>query len=101
MQLYEGNMKYQVGQKVTVRHDLEQRRYYSSENDSHNFVMPEMYDLRGREVTIEGYNDSQYYIVEGRYRWVDAMFEEPNDEVALVDIGAASEAFEALMGASR
>lgn len=68
--------KYNKGDKVLVRPDL-QRKHYSMEDDSENqnVATDEMLEFCGKIVTIFDFSGSgQYYIAEGRYKWTDEMF---------------------------
>lgn len=92
-------MKLKIGQKVKVRRDLEKISYHSSENNESNAVMSEMMGLRGEIVTIKDYDDGQYHIVEGSYRWVDTMFEPLEDDFDknLVDTAEIANAFNTIL----
>lgn len=65
-------MKYKVGDKVKVREDLEEDRYYG--NDIFTRLMR---DYKGKVVTIEKCTDNGYMIEEDKRGWyfTDEMFE--------------------------
>lgn len=66
--------KYQVGDKVLVRDDLEVGENYSMENGkSFNSFVIDMNKLSGKVVTIES-TDYQYRIEELNFGWTDEMF---------------------------
>lgn len=68
-------MKYNVGDKVRVRRDLESRKYEGTPyGDS---VTKEMLAFRGKTVTIKECFQ-KYYLEEDnqRWYWVDGMFED-------------------------
>lgn len=69
--------KYKVGDKVRVRSDLKEDKWYSMEDDSHsNVVTGSMAKLRGEIVTIIKIEDGQYRIEGSSYvKWTDRMFE--------------------------
>lgn len=74
-------MKFKIGDKVRVRKDLTDYSYkYRMENSNHGgWVAIEcMCALRGKTVTISGFNENEncYYIEElPNLRWTDEMFE--------------------------
>lgn len=69
---------YKVGDKVRIRKDLiEKEEYYMDDGITHDMVTPEMFNHRGKTVTI------QRITTRGKYRiaefcqnlnWVDGMF---------------------------
>lgn len=75
--------KYKVGDKVRVREDLIVGNNYSNEEgtlfaDTYDSVVADMYDLRGKEVTITRVNENSYgkYHISGSARnWTDGMLE--------------------------
>lgn len=73
-------LKYKVGNKVIVRKDLDEYKYYRMEHkeDIRNTVTSEMYALRGQIVEIEDINERiEQYKVKGSFdvHWTDEMFE--------------------------
>lgn len=65
-------MKYQVGDKVLVRSDLEEDKTYGNE-----IVMSDMLSFRGKIVTIKHIDHSDYYQIEedpDQWYWTDEMF---------------------------
>lgn len=71
-------MKYQVGDKVLVRSDLEEGKKYGDE-----VVMSDMLFFRGKIVTIEHvYHPYGYRIKEDpdQWHWTDEMFDEKESE---------------------
>lgn len=76
-------MLYEVGDKVTVRNDLEEKKYGNSYD-----VVPkcsateQMVAMAGKTVTISEIDETwqRYEIAEDEYHfcWVDDMFEKPN-----------------------
>lgn len=79
-------MRYQVGDRVLVRADLEPSpRIYCMQDDpsSANTVVSEMMQFAGTIVTID-YCGLQYQIKEvGVWGWTDEMFEGLADECAI------------------
>jgi len=68
--------KYQPGDKVRVKSDLEDRNY-SMENSGVGWaVMPVMKLLRGKDVTIKEASPDGYTIESSPFKWTDEMFEE-------------------------
>lgn len=69
--------KFKVGDKVRVRSDLKEDKWYSMEDDSRrNVVTGSMAKLRGEIVTIIKIEDGQYKIEGSSYvKWTDRMFE--------------------------
>lgn len=71
-------MKYKIGDKVRVRDDLRLGEVYKMDNGTdYDSVVFEMLKLKGKEVTISTYTDSNKYLVsEDRdcWNWTDEMF---------------------------
>lgn len=68
-------MRYQVGDRVVVRHDLEEnKRYYMNDGNSCDVATSEMVELAGQTVTISA-ACGKYNIKECRWYWTDDMFE--------------------------
>lgn len=66
-------MKYNVGDKVKVRKDLEVGESYSGILFFHS-----MDKYKGKEMTIEWTSDADHYLLvedDGGYSWIDEMFE--------------------------
>ena len=72
-------MRYKPGDRVVVRHDLEEgKRYYMDDGGLCDIATSEMVELAGQTVTIRerpSPTDGKYYIKEGRWYWTDDMFE--------------------------
>lgn len=69
-------MRYQVGDRVVVRHDLKEgKRYYMGDGDSCDVATSEMVELAGQTVTICERPGGKYHIKECRWYWTDDMFE--------------------------
>jgi hypothetical protein len=68
----ERGMKYEVGDKVKVRSDLQHGQAYDG-----CLVTKEMEQLSGKTVTISYYSDNsdRYDIKESYWKWTDEMFE--------------------------
>ena len=71
--------KYRAGDKVMVRDDLEIGNYYSGGNYTHNCVVEDMADFKGKVVTIARVcEDGEYELEEDdspcAYSWTDGMF---------------------------
>lgn len=76
-------MKYQIGDKVKVREDLEiDESYWMEDLNEMDAVVDEMYELRGTVVTIVEDSHGKYEIAEddGFWYWTDEMFEELANE---------------------
>lgn len=71
-------MKYKVGDKVRVRSDLVDGKYYGG-----TAVVRNMADMGGMVVTIERVRERTYLIEEGSkgYNWTDEMFESVEEEL--------------------
>lgn len=71
-------MKYKVGDKVRVRPDLVDGKYYGG-----TAVVRNMADMGGMVVTIERVGERTYLIEEGSkgYNWTDEMFESVEEEL--------------------
>ena len=68
--------KFNVGDVVTVRNDLEIGEWYG-END----VVREMLKFRGKQVEIEAVLENNQYLIKGdTWSWTDEMFEEGKEE---------------------
>lgn len=61
-------MKYKIGDKVRVREDLEECKFYGF-----NFNK-KMAELKGKVVEIEDVGSTSYSIKEDRYFWAEEMF---------------------------
>ena len=71
-------MKYEVGDIVKVREDLQ-----ASNGDTFDlYVLPEMVELAGKLVTISYVGDDYYRIEEDdkEYMWIDRFFENDDEE---------------------
>ena len=71
-------MKYQVGDKVLVRSDLEEGKKYGDE-----VVMSDMLFFRGKIVTIEHVDHPCCYRIKedpDQWHWTDEMFDEKESE---------------------
>ena len=71
-------MKYQVGDKVLVRSDLEEGKKYGDE-----VVMSDMLFFRGKIVTIEHVDYPYCYRIKedpDQWHWTDEMFDEKESE---------------------
>ena len=71
-------MKYQVGDKVLVRSDLEEGKIYGDE-----VVMSDMLFFRGKIVTIEHVDHPCCYRIKedpNQWHWTDEMFDEKESE---------------------
>ena len=69
-------MRYQVGDRVVVRHDLKEgKRYYMDDGDSCDVATGEMVEQAGQTVTIRERLGGKYHIKECRWYWTDDMFE--------------------------
>ena len=68
-------MKYKVGDKVTIKKDLNADTHYTDRC----WVVKEMEKLAGETVTIDHIYDGYaiYGVEENEWDWVDEMFEEP------------------------
>lgn len=64
-------MKHKVGEKVTIRKDLESGEFYA------DLFLQDMIEYLGRKVTIKKITDDGYRIIEdcGLFNWTDEMFE--------------------------
>ena len=71
-------MKYKIGDKVRVRNDLEEGKWYSMNNHTFSdFVNSKMITFKGKEVTILADNCFGMYRIKednGEYHWTDEMF---------------------------
>ena len=71
-------MKYKIGDKVRVRDDLRLGEVCKMENGTdYDSVVFEMLKLKGKEVTISTYTDSDKYQISedrGCWNWTDEMF---------------------------
>lgn len=66
-------MRYQVGDKLIVREDLEEDEYYDG-----IFFNTDMYKAwRGKEVTISRVSNIFYEVIENEWVWSESMFELP------------------------
>lgn len=71
-------MKYQIGDKVLVRLDLEEGKKYGDE-----VVMSDMLYLKGKIVTIEHVDHPNHYRIKedpDQWYWTDEMFSEKEPE---------------------
>lgn len=69
-------MRYQVGDRVVVRHDLEDgKRYYMDSYDICDTATKGMVELAGQTVTIRDRSYGKYSIKEMGWCWTDDMFE--------------------------
>jgi hypothetical protein len=69
-------MLFKVGQRVMVRPDLKyQRRYKNISNDEGDIVTGQMYELKGKQVTISSISTmGKYRIEEESSWWTEEMF---------------------------
>ena len=68
--------KYKAGDKVLIRPDLEEGRYYTMQGGRTLVANNDMSrNYAGRVVTIKCYTDHGYYTIkEGEWGWTDEMF---------------------------
>lgn len=67
--------RYQIGDKVRVRADLERKTYYMADGVTGDVAIPSMVEWAGKVVTIKAYDDDKYRIEEVAFNWTDEMFE--------------------------
>lgn len=85
-------MKYNVGDKVLVRSDLEENKKYGDE-----VVMSDMLFFRGKIVTIEHINHPNFYQIKedpDRWYWTDEMFIGKESEEIKSDLEEIKEYFD-------
>jgi len=71
-------LKYKTGDRVRVRKDLKEGRFYRMEFPVHdsNIATYQMEKFRGKEVTIERVTvNNEYRIYGSLHNWTDEMFE--------------------------
>lgn len=84
-------MCYQVGDRVIVRHDLEEsKRYYMDDGNSCDVATREMVELAGQTVTISERSYGKYHIKECRWHWTDDMFEGLESEQVPLEMDSAA-----------
>lgn len=84
-------MRYQVGDRVVVRHDLEEsKRYYMNDSESCDVATREMVELAGQTVTISEIPHGKYYIKGCRWYWTDDMFEGLESEQAPLEMDSTA-----------
>ena len=84
-------MRYQVGDRVVVRHDLKEgKRYYMDDGDSCDVATSEMVELAGQTVTIRERPGGKYYIKGCGWYWTDDMFEGLESEQAPLEMDSAA-----------
>jgi hypothetical protein len=79
------NSKFKVGDKVRIRKDLKEGRYYSEDGKKFDYANDRMARLAGEVVTIKSmFSENSYLIEEFDWSWVDGMFEGLASEVEKV-----------------
>ena len=77
-------MRYRVGDRPTVREDLEDGKIYlMDDNGGSDMVVDNMLSLRGKVVTIIQASENGYRIKESAWHWVDGMFSDIEECVAV------------------
>ena len=72
---------YQVGDRVRVRCDLNQRQtYYTANKEDYNSATNDMVLFAGKVVTISDQIYGQYRVKECAFYWTDEMFEGLEDK---------------------
>ena len=85
-------MKYQVGDKVLVRSDLEEGKKYGDE-----VIISDMLFFRGKIVTIEHVDHPCGYRIKedpDQWHWTDEMFDEKESEEIQSDLEEIEEYFD-------
>lgn len=74
-------MRYQIGDRVVVRHDIEEGATYKMYDGSEwNSVTEDMAARAGQTVVIRAYYSGQYVIEGAEWCWTDDMFEGLDDD---------------------
>lgn len=67
-------MLFRVGDKVKIKDNIKQGRYYNISNDQHDLITEDMMCMAGKIVTISQVF-SKYHIEEFYNNWVEGMFD--------------------------